>query len=301
MRALLALLGRSAWSSAILLLVLTTLMWAGNAIASRVAVGHVSPLVLTSLRWMIVVAIMVPLFGRDLVTHAAVLKGSWRLIVLMGFIGFTGFNTLMYVAAHSTTAVNIGILQGSIPVYVLLGALVVYGTKIGAMQIVGVAVTIVGVLIVAARGDPAVLASLGFNGGDVAMLVACLLYASYTVALRSRPKIPGLVFFTATAIVACAISLPLIALEVWLGQAFLPTTTGWLVILYIAFFPSLLSQVLFMRGVDLIGPSRAGVFVNLVPVFAAILAVPLLGEVFAWYHAAALALVLAGIWLAERS
>jgi drug/metabolite transporter (DMT)-like permease len=132
------------------------------------------------------------------------------------------------------------------------------------------------------------------------MLIACLFYAGYTLGLRHRPAVPGLVFFAAMAVVAFVSSLPLIGLEMAQGAAQFPTPKGWLILLYVAMMPSLLSQIFYIRGVELIGPARAGLFVNLVPVFGALLAVVLLGEPFALYHALGLVLVLGGIWLAER-
>jgi drug/metabolite transporter (DMT)-like permease len=112
--------------------------------------------------------------------------------------------------------------------------------------------------------------------------------------------VPGLVFFAALAAVAFVISVPLLVAEVMSGQGYWPTGKGWLILAYVALGPSFLAQLFFMRGVELIGPGRAGVFVNLVPVFAALLAVLILSEPFAWYHAMALALVLGGIALAEK-
>lgn len=288
------------WGNAYLLLILTTLMWGGNAVASRFAVGEITPMVLTSMRWVFVCAVMPFWFRRELRQAMPVLMENRRKIVLFGVLGFTAFNAMMYLAAYSTTAINIGILQGAIPIFVLIGALLVYRTPIGGWQALGVAVTIVGVLVTASRGDFAVLASLSFAPGDLWMILACVLYAGYTVGLRSRPAVPGLVFFTAMAIVACIASLPLMAIEIARGIAFFPTPKGWLTLIYVAIFPSLLSQLFFMRAVELIGPGRAGVFVNLVPVFAPVLAVLVLGERLALYHAAALVLVLGGIWIAER-
>ena len=110
------------------------------------------------------------------------------------------------------------------------------------------------------------------------MIIACTFYAGYTVAIRSRPQVPGLVFFSALAMVACLVSLPLLAIEVAQGGFVLEAPKGWLILLYVAIGPSILSQLFFMRAVELIGPGRAGVFVNLVPVFAPILAVLILGE-----------------------
>jgi drug/metabolite transporter (DMT)-like permease len=291
---------RPLWSQPYLLLTLTCLMWAGNAVASRIAVGHIAPLTLTSLRWVAVVLILVPLMRADLARHSGELTRRWRMLLLAGALGFTAFNTLMYVAAYATTAINIGIVQGAIPVMVLIGAFIAYRTKVTLVQALGVAVTILGVAVVAARGDLAVLATLAVNWGDALMVTACLFYAAYTVALRDRPNVPGLVFFTAAASVACIVSLPLFAWEATRPDYHWPTPTGWAVLAYVVVGPSLLSQIFFIRGVELIGPGRAGIFVNLVPVFAPVMAVAILGEPFRWYHGLALALVLGGIWLAER-
>jgi drug/metabolite transporter (DMT)-like permease len=283
-----------------LLLTLTMLMWGGNAVASRLAVGEVSPMALTGLRWTVPVAILGVALRRQLLAHRQALAMRWPLVLLMGTLGFTVFNALMYLAAHHTTAVNITILQGSMPVFVLVGALLFYGTRIRGWQIAGMAVTLLGALLVATRADLATLTSFSFNMGDLWMLAACCLYAGYTVALRSKPAVPGLVFFAALAGVALLTSLPLVAYEVLTGTVTWPTLRGWLIVLYVGLFPSFVSQVLFMRSVELIGPGRAGLFVNLVPIFGALLAVLILGEAFAAYHAVGLALVLGGIWLAEQ-
>src|SRR3954468_23038346 len=283
-----------------LLLTLTMLMWGGNAVASRLAVGEVSPMALTGLRWTVPVAILGVALRRQLLAHRQALAMRWPLVLLMGTLGFTVFNALMYLAAHHTTAVNITILQGAMPVLVLVGALLFYGTRIRPWQVAGLAVTLVGTLIVTTRADPAVLASLSFNVGDLWMLGACCLYSGYTVALRARPAVPGFVFFAALAAVALLTSVPLVAWEVATGSVLWPTLPGWLIVLYVGLFPSFVSQVLFMRAVELIGPGRAGLFVNLVPIFGAMLAVAILGEPFTAYHAVGLVLVLGGIWLAER-
>jgi drug/metabolite transporter (DMT)-like permease len=283
-----------------LLLTLTTLSWAGNAVASRLATGHISPMALTTLRWVAVVALLAPLMIRPVMAHAPVLRPIWPRILVMGAVGFTAFNAFMYAAAYYTTAVNMAIIQGSIPVFVLLGALLAFGTRIGLLQAIGTAVTLAGVAAIAARGDLQALASFSFYTGDVYMLIACASYAVYTLMLRDRPKVPGFVFFSAIAAAALVVSTPLLMWEIAAGNVIWPDLRGWLILLYVTLFPSLLSQIFFMRGVELIGPGRAGLFVNLVPVFGAILGVAILSEPFHWYHALGLALVLGGIWLAER-
>lgn len=282
------------------LLVFTMLIWGANAVAARIAVGEVSPMVLTFLRWTVCCVALLLTSRRAIAEHWQVLRPSWRYIALMGALGFTGFNALFYAAAHHTTAINIAIIQGTIPVFVLLGSLMVFGTRIGVLQVVGVAMTLAGIAVVASRGHPAALAALDFNVGDVWMVVACVFYAGYALGLRRRPAVPAVVFFAATAAVAALVSLPLVAFEIARGQAFVPTPTGLLLVLFIGLLPSFVSQLTFMQAVSLIGPARAGMFLNLVPIFGPLLAVLVLGEPLSPFHGIALALVLGGIYIAEH-
>jgi drug/metabolite transporter (DMT)-like permease len=288
------------WKQAYLLLALTALMWGGNAIAGRLAVGHVSPMILTCLRWVIVVVVMLPLVGRQAIAEWPKIKERWLFIVLMGTFGFTAFNALFYAAAHHTTAVNLTIFQGSIPVLVLLGSVLFFQARLIPLQVIGMIVTIAGVILVSVKADLEILKTLALNFGDVLTLIACVFYGGYTLGLRRRPALPALVFFGALAFVAFVSSVPLVVVEMVQGTALWPDARGWLILLYAGLIPSLVSQLFFMRGVELIGPARAGIFVNLVPVFGALLAVVLLGEPFALYHGLGLVLVLGGIWLAER-
>jgi drug/metabolite transporter (DMT)-like permease len=172
---------------------------------------------------------------------------------------------------------------------------------VSLVQALGVLITLVGVVVVATRGEPLQVMEIVFNLGDLLMLAACLIYALFTLALRDRPEMPGVVFFTLLALIAALTSLPLVAFEAMTTGLKLPTTEGLLITAYVAIFPSCLAQIFLLRGVDLIGPGRAGVFVNLVPVFAAVLAVGLLSEPFALFHAVALVLVIGGILLAQRT
>lgn len=285
---------------AYLLLTLCAMSWGANAVAGRLAVGEVSPMLLTCLRWVGVVVLVVVFARATVVAHAAVLRQRWRYLALMGAFGFTLFNVLYYVAAHRTSAINLGILQGAVPVMVLLGSAVVYGTAVRPVQVVGILVTLLGVLVVTTGGRVQGLASLVFNSGDLLMLVACAVYAAYTVALRHRPEVPGMAIFGVMSVAAMLSSLPFAAWEALSGAVTPPTPRGWAVIGFVIVVPSFIAQLTFMRGVQLVGPARAGVFINLVPVFAAAFSVAVLGERFAFHHALALALVLGGIAIAER-
>jgi drug/metabolite transporter (DMT)-like permease len=284
-----------------LLLTLAAIFWAGNTVAARLAIGEISPFVLTTLRWFMVAGVLWPIYGREIREHWGEVRSRLLSITMLAVLGMSGFNALYYVAAHYTSAINIGILQGSMPIFVLAGAFLAHGTRASLLQMVGVLITAVGVVVVATRGTPLEILDIDLNKGDLAMLAACVLYAGYTVALTNRADVPGGAFFAVLAVLAAVTSLPLVGFEWLAGDLRAPTLNGFIVTTWIAIFPSFLSQVFYLRGVDLIGPGRAGVFINLVPVFAAALAVWLISEPFAPYHAVALVLVIVGIWLAQRT
>ncbi len=285
---------------AYLLLTVTALLWAGNAVTSRWAPGHVSPQVITTLRWAIACAVLTPFAGRKLVAEWPLLRGHWLRILLMGGLGYTAFNCLFYAAGVHTGAINLALFQGAIPVLVIVLNRLAYGVPVTAGQTIGVVMTLIGASLAATHGDWSVLTHLAFNRGDVLVFAACLLYAGYTIFLPTRPKVSGLAFFGAMAVAAFLTSLPPLAVEWATGHAVWPSREGWAMVAFVGLGPSLLAQLFFMRGVELLGPNRAGLFVNLVPIFGAILAVLLVGEPFGAVQGAALALVLGGIACAER-
>lgn len=286
-------------NQAYVLLVFTMLTWGANAVAARLAVGEIPPMLLTCLRWSVCCVALALTSRAQIATHWRSLLPRWRSILLMGALGFTGFNALFYAAAHHTTAINIAIIQGTIPVLVLIGSLLLYRTRITGLQVVGAVLTMGGIAVVASQGELARLAALEFNIGDVWIVIACVLYAGFALGLRQRPAVPAIVFFAALAAVAAVVSLPFVAVEIAMGQSYLPSAKGWLLVLFIGLLPSFISQLTFMQGVALIGPARAGMFMNLVPIFGPLLAVLVLGEPLSAYHAVALALVLGGIYIAE--
>ncbi|MEM6660842.1 MAG: DMT family transporter [Pseudomonadota bacterium] len=284
-----------------LLLVLTALFWAGNAIAAQFARGEITAMQHVLLRWIMVFALVWPFYGRAALAALPQVRGHVVRVVYMAVAGFTGFNILFYVASFNTTAVNVGILQGSVPVMVFVGSFLFLRLSVGWLQWVGVVVTLLGVAMVATQGAPWLMMEIGFNYGDVMMLLSCVCYASYALLLPGRPAMSGAVFFTLMSPIALITAIPFAAYEAATVEAYVwPSLQGVLVTLFVAVFPATLAQQFFMRGVELIGPGRAGVFTNMVPIFAAGLAVLILGEIFAWYHAAALVMVLGGIALTQR-
>jgi drug/metabolite transporter (DMT)-like permease len=275
------------------------LMWSANGIAGRVAIGEVSPMVIVTLRWLISCSLLFAFAFSRIREDWTVLKHHIVRLVLGAIFGFTGFNALFYLSAHHTSAVNMTILQGALPIFVLMGAAIFQHTPLTLLQAIGIPFTLAGVIAVASQGELDVLLNFNFNIGDIGLVIACLSYAIYTLMLRNRPKVSGIGFFAIVAMAAFITSLPLLGLEMALGEAQWPTVEGWMIVAFIGICPSLLAQLFFLKAVELIGPGRAANFTNLVPIFGPLLAIILLGEPFHLYHAVALMLVLGGIALAE--
>lgn len=283
------------------LLLATMIFWGGNAIAGKLAVGHVSPMLLTMARWGLAFVILLVLGWPRLREDWNVVRKHVLLLSALGMVGFTVFNIALYCALLYTTAINVSIEQAGMPMLIFLANFLLFRQHVSAAQIAGVVISVAGIALTASHGDPMRLVALDVNFGDALMLLAAILYAAYTVALRFKPRLHWqslMIMLTGSAFVT---SIPFVAGEFAYGAGILPDTRGWMVIVYTVIFPSILGQMFYIRGVELIGANRAGLFINLVPIFGTLLSILLLGESFHLYHAVALLMVLGGIGMAEHS
>ncbi|MCY1293192.1 carboxylate/amino acid/amine transporter [compost metagenome] len=287
-------------SRAYFYLCVTALFWGGNSVAGKMAVGHVSPMMLTTLRWVFALVVILVLMTPQIRRDWDKIRKHWLQLLAYGAIGFTTFNALLYSALKYTSAINAVILQAGIPMLIFLFNFVLFRTRASIAQVIGFTVTLIGVLVTAAHGDISSLLTLESNFGDALMIIACVVYAGYTVALRYKPTMHWQSFIAAPAFGALLSALPLLFWEIGTGTAIAPDATGWIIVLYAAIFPSLMSQVLYVRGVEMIGANRAGLFINAIPVFGTLLSVLLIGETFHLFHLVALLLVLGGIAIAEK-
>ena len=291
---------RALWDRPFLLLSATAAIFAGHSVVGKLAVGEIGPMTLTFLRWSLAFGPIWFAARNHIAADFAVLRKRWIYVACLGALGYTTFNALFYLSAHYTSALNMSLIQSCIPALVLIGAALGFGARPTLLQALGAVATMAGVAIIAAQGDVSRLATLAFNFGDALLLIACLFYAYYTVALRYRPAVSSIGFLAGMALAALVSSIPPFAFETWRNGFVWPSARGFAVLLYAALGPAFLAQLMYMRGVQLIGPSRAGVFVNLVPIFGAVFAVTLLGEPLKSFHLVAIALVVGGIVLAQR-
>ena len=287
-------------AKAYIFLVITGLGWAANAVVGKFAVGHVGPMTLTLGRWSLALAIIVAFALPQIMTDWPQIRKNWLVCFVFAGLGFTGFNALLYTALLHTSAINVVIEQAGIPGLIFLGNFVLFRIKLGKGQIAGYLITLVGVAVTASNGSLETILNLGFNLGDLLMLLACVIYASYTISLRYKPSIHWKSLFAASAMGAMAAAIPLFAWEASSPGFIVPDLIGWGAIVFTALAPSLMSQILYVRGVELIGSNRAGLFINTIPVFGTLLAVIFLREPLLGFHIAALVLVISGIAIAER-
>jgi drug/metabolite transporter (DMT)-like permease len=283
-----------------LLLVTTAMLWAGNAIAGKFAVGHVSPFLLTSMRWLVALAILLPFAFPHLRRDFPAIRRHAVFLFLLGAMGFALFNNLFYLALNYTSAINVAIEQASMPLIVFALNFLFFSIRTSWLQVGGFILTLIGIAIIVSRGDPASLSGQNVNIGDVLMMIAIFVYGLYSVALARKPPLHWLSFITVLAGAAFAASIPFTFWEYWAARARFPDAVGVAVVVYTAIFPSIIAQVSWVRGLELIGSNRGGIFINLVPIFASVLAIVLLGEAFLPYHFVALCLVLGGVWLAQQ-
>ena len=283
------------------LLTLTSLIWAGNSVAGKIAAGHIDPILLTALRWGIAAIVIIALSLRRLKSDWPIIKRHWALLFCYGATGFALFNIFLYSALTQTSAINVMIEQAGIPLIIFLGNFLLFRIKASVAQVTGFILTFAGVLIAASHGDIHQLLHLKLNVGDALMLGAIVVYGGYTVSLKWKPAIHWQSLLTIPCIGGALTCVPFIIWRALTHPFGFPDATGWSVVAYAALFVALLASATYVAGIELIGANRAGLFINLLPIFGVFLAVLILHEPLHSFHLVALALVCAGIVLSEWS
>lgn len=282
-----------------LLLILAVTFWAGNFLIGRAVRADVPPVALAMFRWAGATLFLAPFAARDAWRQRRVLIEHGGMLLLLSFAGVTVFNTLIYLGLQTTIALNAFLLQALMPVAIVAMGVVLFGERIGAVQGLGLAVSLAGASWVIVEGRPARLASLQVGTGDLLVFVAVGFYAAYSVLLRRRPPVRGVTFAFVTFLLGAAMLTPFWLLEAAV-RPFEPNLVASAAIAYVTVFPSILSYLAFNRGVALIGSARAGVYLHLMPVLGGLGAVTILGEAFRTHHAVGVLAVAAGIVMAAR-
>ncbi len=261
-----------------LLLGITALCWAGNAIVGRLAAGHIPPVTLSFLRWTLAFLTILPFAWKHLRQDWSTIRSHLGVMLLITIAGVSAFNTLQYWALEHTQALNTLLLQSAAPLYIAVWSLLLLGIRLTLAQAGGILVSLTGVLVILLHGDLTALTSIAFNKGDIIFTVAMAIFGFYSVLMLKRPKIHALSFAGFTFGCGALCLIPLLIWELCARPAMQLDAANLLTLFYVAVFPSTLAYLCFNRGVQLIGANRAAPIFHVVPAFGAIMALVFLGE-----------------------
>ncbi|MCX5883750.1 MAG: EamA family transporter [Deltaproteobacteria bacterium] len=289
----------SSWLPYVLLMV-PPLCWAGNIVLARGVIHLIPPIGFAFWRWAIAFLILAPLTWPHVRHDWPTVIGSWKIMVALSMLGVGCFNTLLYIAVHTTTAINGALIQTTMPAFIILITLIAFQESVGFLQMAGVMLCILGAALVLLRGNLATVLNLSFARGDLLMLLAVICYGMYTVLLKKRPAMHAMSFLTVTFGAGAMMLAPLYLWESCFQESVTFTVDVVLSIIYVAVFPSIVAYFCWNRGTEMIGPNRAGLFINLVPVFASIMAVIWLNESLKLFHIVGMCSIVAGMSMFNR-
>jgi drug/metabolite transporter (DMT)-like permease len=283
-----------------LLLSITALCWASNAVVGKLAAGHIPPATLSFLRWFFAFLIILPLSWQHLAHDWNAIRGKLGIMIALAITGISAFNTMQYWSLEHTQAINTLLLQPTAPLFVAMWSLALFGVRLTAAQAVGILLSLVGVLIIMLRGDLLSLKNIEFNRGDLIFALALLIFGFYSVLSSKRPAIHALSFAAFTFGCGAACLIPLFIWELYARPTMELNGANLLTLFYVAVFPSTVAYLCFNRGVGLIGANRAAPFFPLVPVFGTVMSIVFLAEHPQLFHFIGFALVLTGVFVASR-
>jgi len=280
-------------------LAFASLCWSGNHIVGRAVTGHIPPLTVSTIRWLIPVFIIWFIARSEIQTDWPSVRQHWGIVLWLGVTGGTLFSALQYVGLQHTTALNVSILNSLVPVLIVAAGAFIFRDRIRFVQLFGISTSLIGVIVIVTRGDLDVLTQLEFNFGDLIIVLAMAVFAIYVAYLRMRPPTHWLTFLFVLGTISAITTMPFAIFEIAQGKILELSLLTIFAALYVSIFPSLLAFAAWNRGVELIGPNKAGPFLHLVPLYTALLAGIFLGEDLRLFHVAGLLLILTGVSLAS--
>lgn len=282
-----------------LLLVLTTLFWSGNFVLGRAVSGNIPPIALSFWRWAVAFLILLLLTLPQLKGQWPLLRRHWKILILLGILGVTNYNTFAYIGLQYTTATNAVLMVSTTPVFIVALSFLLLGHTVHLRQALGIIASLLGVAIIVARGDLGTLLEQEINRGDAWIMAAVLSWALYSVCLKWRPAgLHPLSFLTAIMGTGLMVLVPIYGWDLARGNLFELNLMTLGSIGYVALFPSVLAYIFWNQAVAELGANKCGQFMHLMPAFGAGLSWLLLGEGLHGFHMAGIGLIALGIYLA---
>jgi drug/metabolite transporter (DMT)-like permease len=280
---------------AYLALICTTALWGSIGVVSRALMETIPPVVMAAARWGVAFVVLLPLAWPERRAIVRALARDWKRLLILTIVGGAPQSALVYTGLARSTAINLGLLNSTIPVLIILISWGWHARRPRRLEAIGLATSLTGVLLILAHGDLRALLHLQFNTGDLLMLGAMLVWAIYTLRLQDRPQSLSLFAFVfVMALIGELLTLPFAALQWAQAGSVHLGAREWLGLLYIGAFATLISTALFSYGVERVGAVRAGILIHLMPVFSSVFATLFIGEHLFFYHAAGFVLVAGG-------
>ncbi|MBN6187170.1 DMT family transporter [Aneurinibacillus sp. BA2021] len=284
------------------LLVLANLLWGGNFVIGRAIAESLPPYTLSFLRWCTAFFVFLPFAWPKVRREWPLLRANMPVLILMALTGIVGFNTFLYIALHYTTSINASLVNSSTPIVICILSFFILRERLNRNQTMGIVLSLAGVLFILSKGSFSALLTFSFNAGDILVIAALVCWSIYSVLVKKYTGVlPGYSTFFVCMILGIITLFPFFLYERLVTQVPIVWSVGSvLTILYTGVFASIVAFISWNSAVAQIGPGKAGVFLNLIPVFAAAFAILFIGERIAWYQAAGGLFVILGVYISTR-
>ncbi|WP_339918579.1 DMT family transporter [uncultured Flavobacterium sp.] len=278
-----------------------TLLWSVNFVIASGIKGHIPPVGLAFWRWTIACVVLAPFAIKSTIRNRIEIKKNIRFLALTAVLGITIFNTLIYFAGKTTSAVNLSLIAISIPLFIVAISRIAFKEKISNTQIIGILTIILGVLILITKGSLQSLLQIKFAIGDLIMLIACFFFASYTILVRLKPKeLPSKVFLFSVFVLGVLFLLPFYLWEHLYYKKVIFDSTTIFATTYVGIFASLVSYYLWNEAITLIGTQKTALIYYLIPVFSGVLAYFFLNQNIVLSQIISMGIVIAGLFITNR-
>jgi len=288
---------------AYLLLVLTTLFWSGNFIVGKAAsIYEIPPFSLNFYRWLFAGAILLPFTLKEILLKKNYIFENIGFFIILGISSITIFNSAVYYSLYYMQVISGVLMISTIPVWIMFISSILGIEKTNKFQIVGVILSLLGVLFIITKSDLNLIKNLDFNKGDLIMASGMFAWALYSALLKKKTyEISQITLLEVVIIIGLLFLVPIYILEINLGNPLIINKPFVLTLSYVVLFPGLASFFFWIKGISIIGANRAGVFLHLMPIFGSLMAIILFNERFMFYHLLGAIFIIAGITLSNKN
>jgi drug/metabolite transporter (DMT)-like permease len=285
-----------------LLLVLAACFWGGNFVVGKAMVSEIPPITLALLRWFVALLVVSPFFGKAVWKERRLYVKHWKTVVFLALVGVAGFNTLLYIAVQYTGSINASLMNAATPIIIVILSILFLRERFSAVRLIGILVSLGGVLWIVSRGSKETLLNLAFNKGDLWMLIAVILWAIYSIGVKKSIGIfPSTGIFTVTIWLTVILLLPLSLIELNVRETDMMFSWNLLIgLLYVGIFASVAAFTSWNLAVSRLGPSRCASFLNLIPLFSAIFATLFTDENVQIFHYIGAFLIICGVYITTK-